>query len=290
MYRKIQCRIWHDRKFLGWSVVQKMTFFYLLTGRHSHPIPGVIIGTSGEICEALKGANAIGDATADAIGGAIAGLIADGVLEASPVAPLLYLPNAIRHNAPTSPGQVRMWAKCVDDIPECDLKDRILSDLYECLSGMSSGMLDAMGGAIGDAIVDKQRTKNKPIAVKKARRKSASRGRKTEERKKREIAELALAQGVAAIVLPYLGDALGRSFDTHKADIKRFKALVHEGYTKEQMISVVDHVARTWDRSKYNITPKSLFDPEKFPDRLRSVQSRKPHTQFGLLKPVGEEQ
>ena len=283
MYRKIQCRIWHDRKFLTWGVLKKMTFFYLLTGRHSHPIPGVIIGTKGEIAQALMGANAIGDATGDAIEDAIGGLIADDVLDTSRMAPLMYLKNALRHNKPTSPGQVRMWAKCIDDIPECELKDRIISDIYEVLNGMSDGMRDAMSDAIGDATVDKQRIKNK-YSIKK---KTAVKKRKTSDRAQRKKDETVVAKALAEIVLPYLGEKLGKTFRITKTDVERFRSLIHEGYTQKQIKTVIDWACNTWGR-EYTITPSALFNPKKFEDRLRSATSSAVPEPFQLkeLKPL----
>ena len=287
MYRKIQCRIWHDRKFLTWGVLKKMTFFYLLTGRHSHPIPGVIIGTKGEIAQALIGANAIGDGTGDAIQDAIEGLIADDVLEASQMAPLMYLKNALRHNPPTSPGQVKMWSKCIDDVPECELKDRIIADLYEVLSGMSDGMRNAMSSGIEGATPNKQRTKNKVYKKKKTdvkKRKTSERAQRKKDRKKDETV---VAKALAGIVLPYLGKKLGKTFRITKTDIERFRVLIHEGYTQNQIKTVIDWACNTWGR-EYTITPSALFNPKKFEDRLRSATSSAVPEPFQLkeLKPL----
>jgi len=273
-----------------------MVFFYLLTGRHTHPIPGVIIGTKGEIAQALIGANAIGDATQDAIVDAIDGLISDDVLEESGVAPLMYLKNALRHNPPVSPGQVKMWGKCIDDVPECDLKDRIVSDLCEVLKGMSDGMRSAMG----DGTPNKQRTKNKEerrknkgkteILSPEDKEKKHKRAERAKAKKTRSMQEATLAQACSKIVIPHLGGLIGKTLEPNKSDVKRFKLLIHEGYSKDQMIRVAEYVVGTWTGEWADrISPKALYTLDKFRDLWRSADTSKAiHSNLPELKPLEE--
>lgn len=288
MYRKIQCRIWHDRKFLNWGFLEKMVFFYLLTGRHSHVIPGVIIGTKGEIAEALIGANATGDATRSAIESAIESLIGSGVLDESPMAPLMYLKNALRHNPPTSPGQVKMWKKCFDEVPECDLKDCILSDIYDVLSGMSDGMRSAIGD--GTPNTKEQRTKNKIKKNVVDEEKVRKRREASKRRRERSAQEATLAEALSKIVIPYLGKLISKNLEPNKSDVKRFKQLVHEGYSKDQMILVADYAHATWKGEWADrISPKALYTLDKFRDLWRSANTtRVKSNPLSELKPLEE--
>jgi len=272
LYRKIECRIWADRKFLKWKPKTKIVFFYLLTGRHTHQIPGVIVGYQEEIATAIKHANAIEDATYDDIADAIEDIIRDGCLMVCEMAPLMYLRNALKHNKPVSPGQVKSWAKSFKEVPDSPLKNIIYRDVSAILSGMSSGMSDAFADAMPDTETEAE-TETEVIRRKKPTRKRARKA--NPKKRERAIAEKKVAEATSIIVIAHLSAKTGKDFHPTKTDIKRFQELVHEGHTKDQMIAVVDWACSSWGAEwQDRITPKSLFRIEKFRDHWQAARTK----------------
>jgi len=280
MYRKIECRIWADKKFLRWKPQTKLVFFYLLTGRHTHQIPGVIVGYRQEIEAAIKHADAIVDDTPDAIANAIRDIITDGCLMVCEVAPLMYLPNALKHNKPVSPGQVKSWAKSFNEVPDSPLKNVIYRDVNIILDSMSNGMRNAFSNAIPDTETETETEVLKREVPKKRKPRA----------KKRDVAESKLAQACAQIVITHLAKTTGRDFQITKTDVRRFQRLIHEGHTKDRMVAVVDWACETWNGEWVDrITPKALFKIEKFEDHWQAARTRKPLASMpsmAELKPV----
>jgi uncharacterized phage protein (TIGR02220 family) len=284
MYRKIECRIWADKKFLRWKPQTKLVFFYLLTGRHTHQIPGVIVGYRQEIEAAIKHADAIVDNTTDAIADAIRDIIADGCLMVCEVAPLMYLPNALKHNKPVSPGQVKSWAKSFNEVPDSPLKNVIFRDVNIILGPMSDGMRNAFADAIPDTETETEtEVSNKEVLKKEVKKKK-------QKTRKRDAAEGKLAQACAHIVITHLAKTTGRDFQITQTDVKRFQRLIHEGHTKDRMIDVVNWACETWNGEWVDrITPKALFKIEKFEDHWQAARTRKPQADapsMAELKPV----
>jgi len=247
-----------------------MTFFYLITGRHSHIIPGVIIGCREEILAAMTNANAIEgdteDGIRDGIDCAIKRLIEDGSLVASIDAPLMYLPNALRHNRPTSPGQLIAWAKAWDDIPECSLKEQILKGIYGTLDGMSDGMRDAFVGAMPDGTSDTE-----AVAVTEDNSKMKL---KRVARKRRVKAELDLARAMSLPIMQHLSEKTGKTWEPKKYSLDLICDLIHEQKTLADIVLVISYCSDTWSGDyRKHLKPKTLLNLENFGARLDEAKA-----------------
>lgn len=116
IYRPVACRVWNDRRVRALSERGKLLWLFLLTCP-SLPIPGVIQAGPATI--------------ADQLGWSVES-IRDGFAELRSVGlqvefedTLIWLPNALTYQPPTTPNQVRNWASFWDDVPEGELKGRI---------------------------------------------------------------------------------------------------------------------------------------------------------------------
>jgi hypothetical protein len=56
-----------------------------------------------------------------------------GLAKADLKARLVWLPNALKYNKPESPNVVKSWAKEIDLLPECELKDEAIRSILEYL-------------------------------------------------------------------------------------------------------------------------------------------------------------
>lgn len=147
-FRKIDVRIWNDRKFRELSDNGKLAFILLLT----HP-DTTQIGTIRTRVSNL--ADELGWST-DAMSHAIREAISKGMIDADEKAGLMVINNFLKYNAPSSPNAFKSWRELIDLMPECDLLDKHVAGLKAFIDGLSDGMKKSIPNdllhAIGDAM------------------------------------------------------------------------------------------------------------------------------------------
>lgn len=142
-YRKIEVRTWSDEKFRTLSPMQPSgqgLWFFLLTGPHTGPIPGLFRAGRAAMAEELGW-------TPEAFDEAFREVSEQGMAKADFVARLMWLPNAIKHNKPESPNVVKSWAPEFDLLPECPLKLEALEAIKSFVCAMGPGFSSAFAGA-----------------------------------------------------------------------------------------------------------------------------------------------
>lgn len=154
-YRKVATRIWADREFRRLSRPQpngQSLFFYLLTGRETAIIPGVLAAREAGMAEELGWPlEAFREAFAEVSGEAFSkGLrgAEKAMAKADWDAGLVFVPKAIAHNPPQSPNVVTSWRETWDELPECDLKAEAYRELRAFMEGMGEAFLKAFDKAI----------------------------------------------------------------------------------------------------------------------------------------------
>jgi hypothetical protein len=145
-YRRIDIRIWGDEKFRELSQPHpngQSLFFYLLTGPHTGPVPGLAnVGEAG-LAEALGW-------PLPAFRKAMQELIDLDLVRFDRKARLLWIRNAIHYNPPASANVVRSWRATWDEAPECDLKKAVCAVLRQAICGMGEGFARAFQEAFGE--------------------------------------------------------------------------------------------------------------------------------------------
>ena len=142
-YRKIEVRTWSDEKFRALSPVQPSgqgLWFFLLTGPHTGPIPGLFRAGRAAMAEELGW-------PLEAFDEAFREVSEQGMAKADFVARLVWLPNAIKHNKPESPNVVKSWSTEFDLLPECPLKLEALEALKTFICALGPGFSGAFLGA-----------------------------------------------------------------------------------------------------------------------------------------------
>ena len=141
-YRKIEVRTWSDEKFRALSAMQPSgqgLWFFLLTGPHTGPIPGLFRAGRAAMAEELGW-------PMEAFDEAFEEVSAQGMAKADFVARLMWLPNAIKHNKPESPNVVKSWSAEFDLLPECPLKLEALEALKTFICALGPGFSGAFMG------------------------------------------------------------------------------------------------------------------------------------------------
>lgn len=117
IYRRIEVHTWVDTKFKNLSPIKpsgQALWFYLLTGPQTGIIPGLFKAGHAAMAEDLGW-------LAKDFEEAFGEVLREGLAKDSLKDRLIWIPNAIKYNPPTSPNVIRSWASAMDTLPECDL-------------------------------------------------------------------------------------------------------------------------------------------------------------------------
>jgi hypothetical protein len=141
-YRKVDPRIWNDKKFRSLTDQGKLVFLLLLT----HPgmtALGAMRGTPEGLAAEIHW-------KPEVFVEAFQKVLFQGMAKHDPEASLIVLPNFLRYNRPESPNVVKAWVGAVDLLPECDLKTEVITSARDIAEGMSDGFKQAFVGAFGN--------------------------------------------------------------------------------------------------------------------------------------------
>ena len=154
-YRKIDVRMWNDRKFRELSDNGKLAFILLLTHPDTTQI-GTIRTRVSNLADELGWQR-------DAMSHAIQEVTLNGMIDADEKAWLMVINNFLKYNAPSSPNAFKSWCELIDLMPECDLLDKHVARLKTFVDGLSVGMRNAIPNDLIDAIKDAMsRTNGQP--------------------------------------------------------------------------------------------------------------------------------
>lgn len=124
-YRKIDIRIWNDKKFRQLDNTAKLVFLLLLT----HPnmsMLGTLRGSKESLAYEI-------DVTPDVMSHAMTDVISHGMAYVDDMG-LIFIPNFLKYNAPTSPQSLVNWDAIIENLPECDLKSFVCQRIFKYAS------------------------------------------------------------------------------------------------------------------------------------------------------------
>ena len=143
-YRKIDVRIWNDRKFRELDDKAKLAFFLVLTHPDTNQL-GMLRSRSVALAMELGW-------HPDAMSDAILTLCQMGMLMVDDKAGFIFIPNFLKYNPPNGPNAIKGWAGLLDQMPECALLDHAVFSLKPFVDGLSEGLRNAIPNDIKDAI------------------------------------------------------------------------------------------------------------------------------------------
>lgn len=145
-YRKIDVRIWNDKKFRALDDKAKLAFILLLTHPDMNQL-GFIRARSVSLSFELGW-------HPDVMSNAIRMLCQMGMLMVDESAGLMFLPNFLKYNSPNGVNGAKSWAGILDLLPECDLLKQGLVRIKPFIDGLSEGVKDGLPEDIKNAIED----------------------------------------------------------------------------------------------------------------------------------------
>ncbi len=138
-YRKIDVKMWGDKKFRALSAPQpnaQTLWKYLLTSPKMTNIPGVIPFGEAALAEALRW-------PLIKFRQKFRELQRKKMVRADWKAQFVWIPNAIKYNPPESPNVVKSWLKVWGELPECKLKNQAFLTILHTLEQMGQGFIEA---------------------------------------------------------------------------------------------------------------------------------------------------
>jgi hypothetical protein len=135
-YRKVDSRIWNDEKFRRLGDDAKLVFFMLLTHPNMTAL-GAMRATLAGLSEELGW-------KPEAFKEAFRKVLSEGMAEHDARACFIALPNFLRYNPPESPNVVKAWVGAIDLLPECELKNRVITRSKAFTHGMTEAFRKAL--------------------------------------------------------------------------------------------------------------------------------------------------
>src|SRR5688500_3868346 len=139
-YRKVDSRIWNDKKFCELTDAGKLAFLFVLTHPHMTAL-GAMRATLPGLAEEMHW-------TDEAFAEALQEAFLKGMAKHDQKASFLWLPNFLKYNRPESPNVVKAWGDAFDLLPECSLKTELSHHVKAFLKGLSEGFQEALPEAL----------------------------------------------------------------------------------------------------------------------------------------------
>jgi hypothetical protein len=174
-YRKVDPRIWNDKKFRALSDDGKLAFLFILTHPQMTSLGAMRATLTGLADELSWEPERMRDAMLDAI--------RHGMVVVNSEAKFVGLPNFLKYNEPEGPNSVtKAWIAALDLVPECSEKNDTIVRCRKYLDGKSDGFRDAIGDAIWDAFsmpcpIQEQEPEQKPEPQQEQKRERDTRAR-----------------------------------------------------------------------------------------------------------------
>lgn len=147
-FGKITQAMWSDAKFRALTPLLpsgQALWIYLLVGRERTQIPGVTACGRGSLTDSLRWSPA-------AFAAAWSEVAVQEMAEADWTAPMIWIPNAIKHNFPESPSVVIGWRIRWDEIPDCPLKHKAWRELRSAMQAKGEAWLQAFDQACREPV------------------------------------------------------------------------------------------------------------------------------------------
>lgn len=135
-YRRVDTRIWNDSKFRELKDDAKLLFFFIMTHQHMTSLGamrGSKSGFASELGWSVKKFSA-----------AFSPITESGMVEYEEKTSFIYLPNFLKYNGPENPNVVKSWGLVLEQIPECEGRQRMIRKTAEFMKALPDAFREAL--------------------------------------------------------------------------------------------------------------------------------------------------
>lgn len=137
-WKKIAVRMWNDEKFLRLSPAPPngQTLWSFLLTNDLIVVPGCIVAGEATLADVLRW-------PLKGFREAFREVLREGLAKADFERRFIWIPNALRYDPPQSPNVSKHWAKCWDDLPDCELKYEAFQHFKAFHEGLGGAFMKA---------------------------------------------------------------------------------------------------------------------------------------------------
>jgi len=258
-YGKVDVKVWGDAKFRRLSPLQpsgQALWLYLLAPRERGKIPGVICAWEVSLAKNLNW-------PLRAFQEKFQELLDMGMVLADLSAPLIWLPNSIRYNAPPNPNVIRGWRAEWESLPECSLKAKAWAGLKGFVEGLGIPFAKAFLECLLEPFPE-------PLPEGYANTGTGT-GTGTGTvppivpHGKKRVGEERELEEQARDVLSWLNLKAGKNFRPVEANLSLVRARIQSGILPAQLKAIAGKKAQQWkgtEQEQY-LRPATLFNKTK---------------------------
>jgi len=247
-YRKIDPRIWNDAKFRELSDRGKLVFLFLLTHPHMTSLGAMRATIPGLAAELGWTEKAFREAFREAF--------LRGMVRLDEKAHFLGLPNFLKYNPPESPNVIKAWQKCLDDIPECDMKNEWIQMLKGYAKGYTKAFREAFEEAFRKNMPNQEQEQEQEYNILSSSPElDGANSPGSDSRPKDKIPYKS--------IIDHLNATCGTNYrHTTEATRRLIRARWNEGWREDDFRYVIDLKAKEWGRDEKMVKflrPQTLF-------------------------------
>ncbi|PST19740.1 hypothetical protein C7U61_14720 [Rhizobium sp. JAB6] len=140
-YRKVDTRTLYDEKFRDLGDDGKLVFLSILIHPHMTAL-GAMRASFATLAEDLEWST-------ERFTKGFQEPLSKGMIRFDEKGRLVALPNFLKYNPADNPNVIKAWANSADLLPECDLKEEVISWAYDSLADRPQSMIDAFKKLFG---------------------------------------------------------------------------------------------------------------------------------------------
>jgi len=270
-YRKIDTRIWNDQKFNGLSDDGKLVFFLLLTHPHLTPI-GAMRATLAGLASELHW-------PVERLKKALDESFLKCMVEFEEKSAFIWLPNFLKYNHPESPNVVRSWEQYLDYLPECELKNTLISSVKIFVDNLTITFQEALPEAFGKGMPNQEQEQEQE----QEQDKILMSGEPDIDSLNHEPKSI---KAQAIQVLNFLNQKTDRAYRPVDANLKLIIARLRSGATVMDCRQVIAKKTREWGpdlKMAEFLRPATLFNATKFEQYMGELVLPKEEVESGIV-------
>ncbi len=135
-FRKVDPKIWNDKKFNALSDKAKLVFFLILTHPHLTALGAMRGSIKGLAFDLKMNEKAFREAFREAFRASL--------IKYDEESSFIWLPNFLKYNRPQSPNVVLSWSNWLNYLPECDLKIELIHNVKSFVQSLGEAFREAL--------------------------------------------------------------------------------------------------------------------------------------------------
>lgn len=265
-YRKIDTRIWNDKKFNSLTDDAKLVFMYFLSHQHLTYIGAMRATAPGLACEMRWDAGRFKLAFDQ--------ITSLNMAKYDESCSFLWLPNFIKYNRPESPNVVKSWDQLLDYLPECDLKDELIASVRAFVKTMTAAFSEALpkaflkGMPYQEQEQDQEQEQEQEKETTRGQAGAVSENSLSSEEINNHKQNEGRTRAAAIEVLEFLNGYANKSYEPTAEHLEFIMERINEGNTIDICRALIVRKTNQWkdggDSFKANINPITLFRKKNF--------------------------